>query len=88
MFKKLIISALIIGGAVAVVYKNNETEIRKKWHLHTLNRELKDVYSHSRYYEKMARHGLYIPESKWEELHEKANNIKAEIRFVSNIESI
>ena len=82
--KKLVLGLFIVCGIGSIYYENNKTEIHKKYHVYKLNKELKDVYSHSRYYEKMARHGLSIQESKWEELHEKANDIKAEIDFINN----
>ncbi|MEG0151575.1 MAG: hypothetical protein RR744_00150 [Cellulosilyticaceae bacterium] len=80
---KMIIATIVIGGLQAI-YSSNSKEIHRKWHLYTLNRELKDVYSHSRYYEKMSKHGLSIANDKWEELHIKANDIKAEIQFIKN----
>jgi len=82
MFKKIVLGLFIVCGISSIYYESNKKELHKKWHVYKLNKELKDVYSHSRYYEKMARHGLSISESKWEELHDKANNIKAEIAFI------
>ena len=84
MIKKITILAIFSFCLGCAIYKDNEKQINKRYHLYRLNKELKDVYSHSKYYEKMVRHGLSVPESKWEELHEKANNIKAEISFIKS----
>lgn len=80
---KIIVVSIVLGGLFGV-YNGNKKTIHKNVYLHRLNTDLKDVYSQSKYYEKMSRHGLSIPEEKWEELHEKANDIKAEIQFIKN----
>lgn len=83
--KKGIICLLIIAGGICVA---NHKTIRYEWQIHKLKTELKDAYSQSRYYEKMGRHGMIVPEEKWEEIHNRVNEIKAEIQFMKNMKDL
>lgn len=83
--KKFVVGLLILGAVL--VYSNIDT-IKQDWRMSRLKIELKDAYSQSRYYEKMSRHGMVVPEEKWEEIHEKVAEVKAEMQFIRNMKEI
>ena len=84
MIKGLLGIAIIMG---AVVFANYE-DVKYEWNMHQLKTELKDIYSQSRHYEKLSRHGVSIPDKKWEELRQRVKSVKNEMEYLRTIKEI